>query len=154
MRWGQTVNERRTAARAAQRLWRRRPLSVRLAVLASLRRAIAADPQAVAAAVDRSEAAVTLSAEVLPLLDAAQFCERAAPQLLAPESPGRRSRPGWLRGVDLTVHREPLGLILVIGPANYPLFLPGVPAGVLAGGEPWPEDVLLRPALPPSDSSR
>jgi hypothetical protein len=38
--------------------------------------------------------------------------------------------------------------------ALFPLFLPGVPASVLAGGEPWPEDVLLCPALPPSDDPR
>lgn len=38
--------------------------------------------------------------------------------------------------------------------ALFPLFLPGVPADVLAGGEPWPEDVLLRPALPPTDDPR
>lgn len=38
--------------------------------------------------------------------------------------------------------------------ALFPLFLPGVPADVLAAGEPWPEGVLLRPALPPTDDPR
>jgi len=37
--------------------------------------------------------------------------------------------------------------------ALFPLFSPGVPLAQLAAGEPWPEGVLLRPALPPADGS-
>ena len=68
----------------------------------------------------------TLVAEVLPLLDACRFLEREATQLLRPRKIGRRGRPFWLGGVVGEVRREPLGCVLVIGPANFPLFLPGV----------------------------
>ncbi len=68
----------------------------------------------------------TLVTELLPLLDAMRFLERRAQRLLAPQRLGRRGRPMWLAGVQAEVHREPLGHVLIIGPANFPLFLPGV----------------------------
>ena len=68
----------------------------------------------------------TLVTELLPLLDACRFLERSAPRLLAPRRLGRKGRPLWLSGVVAEIHREPLGQILVIGPSNFPLFLPGV----------------------------
>jgi acyl-CoA reductase-like NAD-dependent aldehyde dehydrogenase len=68
----------------------------------------------------------TLVTELLPLLDACKFLESEAPRLLAPKRLGNSGRPIWLSGVLAEVHREPLGHVLVIGPANFPLFLPGV----------------------------
>ena len=68
----------------------------------------------------------TLTAEVLPLLDACKFLEREAERWLKPRKRGLRRRPFWLSGVRAEVHREALGNVLVIGPANFPLFLPGV----------------------------
>jgi acyl-CoA reductase-like NAD-dependent aldehyde dehydrogenase len=48
----------------------------------------------------------------------------------------------WLTGVVAEVHREPFGVILVIGPSNYPLFLPAVQAAqALAAGN----SVVLKP---------
>jgi aldehyde dehydrogenase (NAD+) len=67
-------------------------------------------------------------AEVLPLAEACRFLEREAAWILAPQMPGSRGRPFWLRRVDTEIHREPLGVVLIIGPGNYPLFLPGVQA--------------------------
>jgi acyl-CoA reductase-like NAD-dependent aldehyde dehydrogenase len=67
----------------------------------------------------------TLVTEVLPLLDACRFLERNAAKILAPRKLGFSGRPLWLQGVEAEVWREPLGHILVIGPANFPLFLAG-----------------------------
>lgn len=66
-----------------------------------------------------------LVAEVMPLLAAIRFLERRAAGLLAPRRPWR-GRPIWLFGTRLEIRRLPLGRVLVIAPANYPLLLPGV----------------------------
>ncbi len=71
-------------------------------------------------------AADTMVAELLPLLEACRFLEREAARILAVRRLGRRGLPLWLAGVDAQVQRVALGKVLVIGPANYPLFLPGV----------------------------
>ena len=68
----------------------------------------------------------TLAAELLPLLEASRFLERQAAKILAPRRLGRRGLPFWLSGIDSELQRVPFGKVLVIGPANYPLFLPGV----------------------------
>jgi aldehyde dehydrogenase (NAD+) len=67
----------------------------------------------------------TLVTEVLPLLDACRFLERRAVAILRPRKLGRGGRPVWLSGVSAEVHREAIGHVLVIGPGNFPLFLPG-----------------------------
>lgn len=133
------------AARTAQSQWARQTVRERMPVIRRVRAAIAER------AVELEEASRTpqrrgpsegLVAEVLPLADACRFLEREAPRLLAPRRRGRRGRPGWLNGVRLEVHREPFGLVLVIGASNYPLLLPGVQAlqALVAGNA-----VLLKP---------
>ncbi|HSG39392.1 MAG TPA: aldehyde dehydrogenase family protein, partial [Thermoanaerobaculia bacterium] len=116
-------------ARMAQAKWAARPLRERLRVIRALRHRIpaAARDLARAAGADRPEAEV-LSAEIVPLADACRFLEREAPRLLATRRLGADGRPVWLAGVEAEVRREPLGLVLVIAPSNYPLFLPGVQA--------------------------
>ncbi len=92
---------------------------------------MAADAECFAAALSQRlprNAADTLTAEMMPLLDACKFLEKNAARLLRPRALGRRGRPFWLRGVAAEIHREPLGEVLVIGPSNFPLFLPGVQA--------------------------
>ena len=108
--------------------WAATPLQDRLAVLRAARHHMAAQPEAFAAAISPQLArtqADTLVSELLPLLDACKFLEKNAERLLAPRRLGRAGRPFWLSGISAEVHREPLGHILVIGPANFPLFLPG-----------------------------
>lgn len=116
-------------ARQAQPSWAALPLATRLRVLRGLRHRIAARAPELGAAAgaghDRPWAEV-LSAEVLPLADACRFLEREAPRLLAPRRLGRSGRPSWLGRVTSEVQREPLGLVLILAPSNYPLFLPGV----------------------------
>lgn len=142
------VAERVGVARAAQRHWAEHPVRERLAVLRRLRRGIAAmglgtgGTGDLAASVHRESWAETLTAEVIPLAEALRFLEREAEALLAPRRPGAAGRPTWLRGIELEIHREPHGVVLVIGPSNYPLFLPGVQTlQALAAGN----AVLLKP---------
>jgi len=123
------VNAAGLAARHAQPGWAATKLSARLEILARTRALIAthAENLATASAFARQRpVAESLTAEVVPLADACRFIERAAPRLLAPRQLGRRGRPLWLSGVRTEIHRDPLGVVLIIAPANYPLFLPGV----------------------------
>ena len=134
------------AAREAQAAWAARPISARLELIRAVRHGLAREVEALAETVSlpqRSCAAETIAAEILPLADACRFLERRAARALAPRRVARRGRPSWLRRVDLRVHREPWGVVLIISPANYPLFLPGVQAfqALVAGNA-----VLLKPA--------
>ena len=133
------------AARAAQRAWAARPLKERLHTLRRLRHAIGIDPISLSLAISSPSRtpAEKLASEVLPLADAIRFLERDAPRLLRPRRYGRPGRPLWLGRVHLEVRREPLGVVLVVSPSNYPLLLAGVQAvQALAAGN----AVLVKPA--------
>lgn len=119
--------------RAAQHGWRATPLRRRLAVVRKLRREIANAATDLAATVPANLAgalhrslAETLTAEVLPLAEACHFLEKEATRLLAPVTESKRTRPLWLHRVTVETRRHPLGTVLILAPANYPLFLPGV----------------------------
>lgn len=140
------VRQMLRAARHAQAVWAVRSVAQRLRVMRRLRHHIARHAAELASSVvgiAQRTCAETLPAEVLPLLDACRFLERQAPAILAPQQHGFRGRPLWLGGLGLEVRREPLGVILIIAPSNYPLFLPGVQVfQALAAGN----AVLLKPA--------
>ncbi len=134
------------AARAAQLRWDPIALRRRLGIAAHLRATIAEQPvqlaQLAAAPNDRPVAEKMVS-EVIPLLDACRFLEREATWILRPRKFGARRRPFWLRGSSFTVERRPFGVVLIVGPGNYPLFLPAVQMlqALVAGNA-----VLLKPA--------
>ena len=133
-------------ARLAQAPWRQTPIRARLQIVRRLRHLIAARAEVLVAAVgDRHgrTAADTLAAEVIPLADACRFLEREAAGLLRPRRLGRRGRPLWLAGAEAEIRREPLGVVQILAPGNYPLFLPGVQLlqALVAGNA-----VLLKPA--------
>ncbi|HSK38540.1 MAG TPA: aldehyde dehydrogenase family protein, partial [Arenibaculum sp.] len=135
-----------TRSRAAQAAWAARPLADRVAVIARLRRSIGRDPELLAASVgERPERGPgqTLAMEVLPLADACRFLERRAQRLLAPRRLGAAGRPAWLFGTRAEIRREPVGVVLVIAPSNYPLLLAGVQVvqALVAGNA-----VLAKPA--------
>jgi acyl-CoA reductase-like NAD-dependent aldehyde dehydrogenase len=116
-------------AGSVQAGWAALPLDERLRVVRRARRMMAARAEQFAAAISPALMRTktdTLLAEVLPLLDACKFLEREAERVLAPRKLGRGGRPLWFYGVVAEIHREPLGHVLVIGPSNFPLFLPGV----------------------------
>jgi acyl-CoA reductase-like NAD-dependent aldehyde dehydrogenase len=137
-------------ARGAQRTWAQTSLRARLAILRRARNRIAATGLEIARSVPTGQAgalhrtvADTLVAEVLPLAEACRFLEREARWILAPQRLSTHTRPFWLRSVTAEICREPLGVVLIIAPANYPLFLPGVQAlQALAAGN----AVLWKPA--------
>jgi acyl-CoA reductase-like NAD-dependent aldehyde dehydrogenase len=119
------------SARATQVHWATVPLAERLWILRSIRHRLAERAEeivrSVTAGTGRPEAEV-LSSEVIPLADACRFLEREALRILAPRRLGSEGRPAWLGRVEVEVRREPLGLVLILAPSNYPLFLPGVQA--------------------------
>lgn len=140
------ISARLQAARVAQRQWAELSVRRRLQIIGRLRHRIAEQPASLLdtlAGPEGERAQEALVAELLPLADGCRFLQRAAEQLLAPRPLGRRGRPAWLLGLDAEIHREPLGVVLVIGPNNYPLLLPGVPAlqALTAGNA-----VLVKPA--------
>ena len=118
-------------ARAAQRAWGRLPLARRLRVLRSARHLIAAESAALVdafpATLSRTRAD-SYAAEVLPLLDACRFLEREAKQILRGRALGSQGKPFWMGRVEASIARVPYGVVLLIGPSNYPLLLPGVQA--------------------------
>lgn len=133
------------AAREAQAQWAARPIATRLRWIREVRHRLAGQAEGLAATVrhaQRTSTSETL-AEILPLADACRFLQREAPRALRPQRIGGRSRPTWLRTVELQVRREPWGVVLIISPGNYPLLLPGVQAfqALVAGNA-----VLLKPA--------
>ncbi len=136
-------------ARTAQLQWSQVPLKQRLQIVRNLRHNIAGACVELAASitagspVENRNIADSLVAEVLPLAEACKFLEREAEIILRPQKLGSKGRPVWLRGVQSEVHRVPLGVVLLMAPSNYPLFLPGVQAlQALAAGN----AVLWKPA--------
>ena len=116
-------------SKRVQAAWSATPLADRLRVLKAARHGLAAAAERLAYAISGDLArtrADSLVAEVLPLLAACRFLEREAPSILKTRRLGRSGLPFWLAGVQSSVERVVLGRVLVIGPANYPLFLPGV----------------------------
>jgi acyl-CoA reductase-like NAD-dependent aldehyde dehydrogenase len=133
-------------ARAAQPQWAARRARERQLLIRALRHAIAEEAEQLArlaaAATDRPLSEKLVS-EVLPLLDACRFLERNTARILRPKRHGRAGRPLWLHGHSLEVHRRPFGVVLIVGPRNYPLFIPAVQMlHALAAGN----AVLLKPA--------
>ncbi len=115
----------------AQVVWAAVPLPRRLSVLRRARHLLAVRTELLTAAIAPElvrSPADTLAAEVLPLLAACRFLEREAASILRTRRLGAAGRPLWLAGLRCEIERVPLGTVLIIGPANYPLFLPGVQA--------------------------
>lgn len=127
-------------ARASQIQWSRQSLEHRLYAIAKFRHSLAASPsrfiQALSHLPDRSEVR-SLAAEIIPLANATGFLLRRAEGILRP-----RVRSPLLSGIRITVDHRPHGLVLIVGPSNYPLFLPGVQVlqALVAGNA-----VLLKP---------
>ena len=138
----QTVIQAIELSRSAQAAWSQQPVSSRLKVIRELRLEIARNPRAWALAVGRDNLGETLAAEVLPLADACRFLEVRAAAVLRDRKVDRRGRPTWLWGTNVRLRREPFGVVLIVGPSNYPLMLPGIQAmQALAAGN----GVLLKP---------
>ncbi len=140
------ANDACAKTRDAQPRWASEPIAYRLRLIHELRHLIAANAETLAiaaAAVSDRPVAEKLVSEVLPLADACRWLERNAASVLASRRYGKRERPFWMQGVSFEVQRQPFGVVLVIGPGNYPLFLPAIHSlHALAAGN----AVLLKPA--------
>lgn len=128
-----------------------RPLSFRRSQLKNLRRVLQRREeeifQALKADLNKSKAESFMS-EVLVLFDELKYLEKHLPKLARPKRklPGIGQLPGSLQVIP-----EPLGVVLVISPWNYPLLLSLDPvlAAISAGNT-----VLLKPsAYSPSTSA-
>ncbi len=91
----------------------------------------------------RSDYRETIAAEIFPFADAARWLSKNAHKVLKTRNVGFLERPMWLGRVRSVVSREPVGVVLVIGTWNYPLFLTGVQMlqAVVAGNA-----VIVKPA--------
>ena len=131
---------------AASRAWREVPLARRAKIIGRLRSKLVTHADELVEAVGTPfgrRKTDTLAAEIIPMADAARFIKRNAAKLLRTRRLGRRGRPTWLMGVDASIRYEPFGVIAIIGPANYPLMLPGIHAmQALAAGN----TVVVKPA--------
>ena len=114
-------------ARLAQPAWADTPLRDRLALLRRLRKRVAAGTPKLAASitVPNRSLAESLSSEVIPLADAIKYLEKNAARILRTTRTWSRGRPLWLFGTGIETRREPFGIILIVSPKNYPLFLAG-----------------------------
>lgn len=115
-------------AHAAQELWANLPLAQRLRPLEKLRARLAAEPDILGEVVgkeigkSRYEA---IAAEVLPVAECCAFLMDRAPRLLAPRREVIRGTMPFA-GTGLVRH-VPWGVVAVLVPWNYPLFLCAVP---------------------------
>jgi len=148
------VREAIESARSAQQIWAQLPVPRRLQVIRRARSIFADKASSLAEAANefrQRPLAEVLTAEVLPLVDACRFLERRGARILRWRRVGWRGRPLWLSGLRSEIRREPHGVVLVIGPGNYPLFLPAVQAlqAIVAGNA-----VLLKPGDGGSPAAR
>ena len=116
---------------AAQRQWAARPLAERLAILDRLRPMLGEHAEELEAGIvlgPRRQPGQSIIYEILPLADAIKWLVKAAPKLLRPRSLGRHGLPFWLGNLSASVSFQPHGIIGILAPFNYPLYLPGVQA--------------------------
>ncbi len=116
-------------ARHTQSAWSERPVRKRLHCLDSFQKLIIERDRWLAEAISipqRVDFRETLSSELLPLASAVSWLRSHANAILAPRRLRMRDIPLWMGRVSASVYREPLGVVMVIGTWNYPLFLPGV----------------------------
>lgn len=131
---------------AAQKLWAARPLVERLAIFAKLRPMLVMEAESLASGIDlgsKRAAGQSIIYEILPLADALQWLVRQAPEILKSRVMGKAGLPQWLGKLGATTHYDPHGIIGILAPFNYPLYLPGVQLlQALAAGN----AVIVKPA--------
>jgi succinate-semialdehyde dehydrogenase/glutarate-semialdehyde dehydrogenase len=136
------VREVVARARAAQRAWARVPLARRARRLRDVRRLLVAELDEIVATVRRETGKPRLEAlahEGLNVLNLVRFCEHRAPRVL------RRRRVSTGIFLNKRAHKqyEPLGVIGIISPWNFPFMLPALAAvpALVAGNA-----VVLKPS--------
>jgi acyl-CoA reductase-like NAD-dependent aldehyde dehydrogenase len=139
-------------ARGAQPAWAARPLRERVAILERFRRLLYEARQEMAGIVVRENGKATVEGlgEVMLVLDLCAFYGKAAPRELAPRT--FRSASLAMFRKQIAIAQEPVGVMGVIAPWNYPLMLAAghVLPALVAGNA-----VLLKPSeLTPTTAVR
>ena len=140
-------------ARAAQPAWAARSLGERRRAIERFRGHLFERRAEVAALIQREAgkpAAEAMMADVITTLDIARFCVRHGPRVLRTRSMIPSNIALWRKRV--TIEQEPYGVIGIISPWNYPLFLPASStlAALIAGNA-----VVLKPSeLTPATAVR
>lgn len=121
-------SERIATARTAQAVWAERSVSQRVAAVRKFAALVAhrAAHLAEQVSLPQRKREETYVSELMPLADAARYLVRRGPRLLRPRWESRTGRPIWARGVAVQTRRQPWGVVLIVGPSNYPYLLPGV----------------------------
>lgn len=133
--------------RTEQTAWRRVSLRERSACSRRFASLVAEHSRELHATIEspqRTDFRETLSAELLPLAEAASGLSKFASSVLKPRRLSGWGTPMWIGRTKTRVVREPFGVILILGTWNYPLFLTGVQAlqSLVAGNA-----VVVKPAL-------
>lgn len=99
-------------------------LAERIRKLDRLHNAIIDHKDAIIAAVDQDfggrSTAETLMAEIFPLLEGIAYCRKNLKRWMKPQ---RRAVPLILAPASATVHAQPLGVVGIVVPWNFPVFL-------------------------------
>ena len=114
------------SCRAAQQAWVRLPVSVRVRPLATLRRLLVDEADAICAAVKNDVGrppAEVITTDLLPTADSCKYHQQYAARILKPRRVSLFSRPLWLVGTRDAVHHRPHGVVGIIGTWNYPIYL-------------------------------
>src|SRR5262245_56097575 len=131
-------------AATQQASWGETPLEDRAELLAAVSRAVLqrADDVADVVVAETGKARVeAFTSELYPALDALAWLRQEAPRLLAPERIGYPQL--HLKHKRATLHYEPLGVVAVISPWNFPFAIPFTQlAYALAAGN----AVVLKPS--------
>ncbi|QDV23313.1 aldehyde dehydrogenase family protein [Aureliella helgolandensis] len=132
-------------ARQAQRQWQKQMPKVRQRAIRQVAGLLAEEYASLLPLIPRpnASAADKIASEVFPLAEACRFTAAVSRRTLAPQTYSMREGAWWIGRVRVTVSAEPWGIVLIVAPGNYPLFLPGVQAiQALAAGN----AVLIKPA--------
>jgi len=116
-------------AKFAQEKWAREPISRRVTVIKRFATILAERQDEVAALISAEAgkpAVEALTSEILVSLDAARFCAEHAHEALR-EEPLAMGNPAML-GKTARVIYEPVGVVGIIAPWNYPFSIPAVDA--------------------------
>lgn len=132
-------------AKTAQQAWAQRPTRDRLRAVGRIASQIALHQAELLALSPRINAtpAEIIASELLPLADACRYAARVGRRALAATTHSLRRGAWWMGRINVRIIREPWGVVLILAPSNYPLFLPGVQIiQALAAGN----AVLVKPA--------
>ncbi|MEM8735223.1 MAG: aldehyde dehydrogenase family protein, partial [Planctomycetota bacterium] len=140
------VEQALDTAEVAQQEWSSVVLRQRLKLLGGLRASLCEHFEEFIDRVERTNAspADIMSSEIVPLADACRFVTKRGRQILAPQTHSWRDAAFWMGRIRVRTLREPWGVVLILAPSNYPLYLPGVQIlQALAAGN----AVIVKPAL-------